>query len=252
MKTLAEMINLGSNTAKSGFKNEKEIADKFNNWIQDIEAQQWLSIMQYDLDEINFVKAVIISGHKADINVQITVKSKQIVDVQNLQVKLVSNKKGFNQIDKRWIKNYVDMWNIPNSTVELLRLFTGEIPPKIVGTRDARRMFVDEFSKNEQNKLLSFFDANKVMILSDILKGRGKFSAEWVLVAQKILTNARWTLKPINQVINHYFGDGLVEISPKGSIRIGKVTIQRKGGDNGRSTANMLQFKIDPTDLFGI
>ena len=27
------------------------------------------------------------------------------------------------------------------------------------------------------------------------------------------------------------------------------VTIQRKGGDNGRETANMLQFKINPTEL---
>lgn len=39
-------------------------------------------------------------------------------------------------------------------------------------------------------------------------------------------------------------------MSPRGSICIGKVTIQRKGGDNGRETANMLQFKLDPTELF--
>ena len=26
--------------------------------------------------------------------------------------------------------------------------------------------------------------------------------------------------------------------------------MQRKGGDGGRETANMLQFKIDPTRLF--
>lgn len=32
----------------------------------------------------------------------------------------------------------------------------------------------------------------------------------------------------------------------------GHITIQRKGGDGGRDTANMLQFKIDPTDLFDI
>ncbi|WP_420323777.1 hypothetical protein [Mesomycoplasma ovipneumoniae] len=31
-----------------------------------------------------------------------------------------------------------------------------------------------------------------------------------------------------------------------------KFTIQRKGGDNGRPTTNMLQFKIDPTELFDI
>lgn len=28
--------------------------------------------------------------------------------------------------------------------------------------------------------------------------------------------------------------------------------MQRKGGDNGRETANMLQFKINPTKLFDL
>jgi hypothetical protein len=41
-----------------------------------------------------------------------------------------------------------------------------------------------------------------------------------------------------------------VIISPQGSLKIGKITMQRKGGDWWRETAKMLQFKIDPTDLF--
>ncbi|OAV02307.1 hypothetical protein AO381_1598 [Moraxella catarrhalis] len=47
-----------------------------------------------------------------------------------------------------------------------------------------------------------------------------------------------------------HYGDGDVVISPRGSLKIGRVTMQRKGGDNGRPTANMLQFKIDPAELF--
>lgn len=35
-------------------------------------------------------------------------------------------------------------------------------------------------------------------------------------------------------------------------LNLGRVGIQGKGGDNGRETANMLQFKIDPTELFDI
>ena len=85
--------------------------------------------------------------------------------------------------------------------------------------------------------------------MSDIIKGRGQFSAEWVLVAQKIKNNARWVLVNINQALQYYsLGD--VRISPRGSIYIGNVTMQRKGGDGGRDTANMLQFKLDPTLLF--
>ena len=70
------LIKLGSSTAKNGFANEKDIADKFNNWKLDNEAQLWLQIMQYDLNEVEFVKAVILHNEKADINVQITIKQK--------------------------------------------------------------------------------------------------------------------------------------------------------------------------------
>jgi hypothetical protein len=250
MRTIQEMIQLGSATAKNGFGNEKEIADKFNNWQIDSEAIAWLGIMGYVVDDIELVKAIVLSGYKADINVQITIKLKQAIDVQNLQVKLVSNKKGFNQIDKRWVKNYVELWDIPPSIVQLLRYFVGELLPKNNNTRDGRRMFVDEFGKAEQKELLDWLDNNKVMILSDIIKGRGELCAEWMLVAQKLVHNARWVLRNINCVLNHYYGDGRVVSSPKGSIRIGRVTMQRKGGDNGRNTASMLQFKIDPTELF--
>ncbi len=75
--------------------------------------------------------------------------------------------------------------------------------------------------------------------------------AEWILVAQKIDNNARWVLININEALQHY-SEGDAIISLKGSLYVGKVTIQRKGGDNGRNTANMLQFKLDPTDLFNI
>lgn len=247
-----EAILRGSNTAKNGFKNEQDIADKFNNWQTDEEAKQWLVIMNYKLELIEYVKAVVISGHKADVNVQITVKLKQAIDVENIQVKLVSNKKGFNQIDKRWIKSYVELWNIPNDIEQLLKHFTGELSPKIDNTKDKRRMFLNEFCEKDKNNLLKFLNDNKVLIVSDILRGRGEFTAEWVLVAQKVEHNSRWVLKNINEVIKHYFADGKVEETKKGSIRIGKITIQRKGGDGGRLTANMLQFKIDPTELFDI
>ncbi len=246
------MIKLGSKTAKDGFRNEQQIADKFNDWKNDNEAQDWLVIMGYDLDRIEYVSALVISGYKADLNVQVQIKLKDAVDIENIQVKLVSNKKGFNQIDKRWLKNYNELWNIPDNIYEILSYFTGEKTPYKENTRDKRRMFIDELSIQEKEELLGWLDENKVLIITDILKGRGEFSAEWVLVAQKVEKNARWVLKNINEVINHYFANGLIKISPKGSIKLGRVTIQRKGGDGGRPTANMLQFKIDPTELFDI
>lgn len=240
---------LGSQTAKNGFINEADIVARFNNWSTDENAQKWLSIMGYRLAEIEYVKAVKISGFKTDVQVQIIIKMKQAIDVQNLQVKLVSNKKGFNQIDKRWVDKYDEMWNIPLKVLSILKRYTGEIPPNTKNTKDKRRMLGNEFSDAEQGIILGWLSANKSLIVSDILKGRGQFAAEWMLVAQKIKENARWILKPMNICLN-YYGNGDIQVTQRGNFRIGKITMQRKGGDNGRNTANMLQFKIDPTALF--
>lgn len=110
-------------------------------------------------------------------------------------------------------------------------------------------MFIDEMTLTKQKRILDWITDNKTLILSDIIKGRGLFSVEWILVVQKIDNNAKWVLVNINQALQ-CFSEGNVRISPKGSIYIGSITMQRKGGDNGRKTANMLQFKLDPTRLF--
>lgn len=205
--------------------------------------------MEYELTEIKSVKAVVISGFKTDVQVQITIHLAEAINVENLQVKLVSNLKGFNQIDKRWTDKYVEMWDIPNNITKLIKQYTGELLPSIDEPRDSRRMFIDELSKVSQNKLVNWLVENQTLIVSDILKGRGKFSAEWMLVAQKVENSARWVLKPMNFCVN-YFGNGKVEITKQGNIKIGRITMQRKGGDGGRKTAQMLQFKINPAELF--
>ena len=246
-----DLVQKGSQTAKDGFRNEQDICDKFNHWQSDNEAKQWLTIMQYDLEEIEYVRAIVLHGYKADVNVQVQIKLKSAVDTENIQVKLVSNQRGFNQVDKRWLSHYKEMWCIPDDVFKLLQYYTGELKPYKAGVRDSRRMFIDEFSSTEQALLLDWFTQNKTLVLSDIIKGRGQFSAEWVLVAQKLDNNARWILVNINQALQHY-ANGDVRISPRGSIYIGNVTMQRKGGDGGRDTANMLQFKLDPTQLFDI
>ena len=248
---MEDLILKGSQIAKNGFANEKEIACKFNHWETDTDAQKWLTIMQYNLNDIEYVKACVLSGYKADINVQIQIKLKNAVDAENIQVKLVSNRKGFNQVDKRWLSHYKEMWDIPDDVYEIFEYFTGEKLPYKSNTRNTRRMFLNEMEPEKQNTVIEWLRQNKTLILSDIIKGRGKFSAEWVLVAQKLKTNSRWILKNINEVMQHY-GEGEIKISPRGSINFYGVLIQRKGGDGGRDTAKMLQFKLDPSSLFDL
>jgi hypothetical protein len=249
---MKEMIALGSKTAKGGFANEQDVVNRFNSWQKDGLAREWLAEMNYKIEDIEFVKAKKVKGqYKADIQVRITVliKLKSQEDIQNLQVKLVSNPQGFNQIDKRWVDRYTELWNIPEDIVKILKLFTGEVLTKNKNCRDKRRMFLDEMPAADQSKLVNFFDKNKILIVSDLLKGRGEFSADWALVILKLKDDARWVLKSINHVMS-VFGDGDVRITREGSLKIGKIGMQRKGGDGGRDSAKMLQFKINPVDLF--
>ena len=44
---------LGSKTAKGGFKNEELITSKFNNYLKDKDAKNWLKIMGYDYKKIH-------------------------------------------------------------------------------------------------------------------------------------------------------------------------------------------------------
>jgi len=251
-KNLKQMIALGSKTAKGGFKNEQDVIDRFNNWKTDKTAQEWLAEMNYKISDIEYVKASkVIGQYKADIQVRIMIliKLKSQEDLQNLQVKLVSNPQGFNQIDKRKVDKYVEFWNIPNDITKILKLFTGETKPTKSGLRDSRRMFLDEMSQSDQDKLINFIKKNKILIVSDLLKGRGEFSADWTLVILKSNSESKWVLKSINQVMN-VFGAGDVRITREGSLKIGKIGMQRKGGDGGRESAKLLQFKINPVELF--
>lgn len=251
-RTDLEMITLGSKTAKGGFRNEKDVINKFNKWQTDKVAQEWLEEMGYAVKDIEYVKAEKVRGqYKADIQVRVRVviKLKSQEDLINLQVKLVSNPQGFNQIDKRWVNKYVELWNIPQGITKILKLFTGEIKPAKNDLRDPRRMFLDEMNESDQSDLINFFNKNKILIISDLLKGRTELSADWVLVILKANGESRWVLKSINEAMNT-LGNGDIRVTERGSLRIGKILMQRKGGDRGRETANMLQFKVNPVELF--
>ena len=252
MYKMNEKELLGSETAKGGFRNEKDVIKRFNNWKKDSFAQEWLKTMGYILEEIEYVKAVKISGnYKTDVQVQVTIKLKEAIDCENLSIKLVSNLQGFNQIDKREVEKYVEMWKIPSDIERILKLFTGKQSPiKKKELKDSRRMLLSEMPKEDQKKVLDFFNKNKILIISDILKGRDKFTADWILVIlKKTKRSYEWTLRDINTAMN-IFGQGDVRITEQGSLKIGQIGMQRKGGDGGRESAKMLQFKINPCLLF--
>jgi hypothetical protein len=244
VNNLSILVQRGSDTAIAGFSNERDVVNKFNQWKSDIDAQTWLHLMGYDIEKIEKVEAVKITGsHKADVQVKIKIYMKDLIAAENISIKLVSNPTGFNQIDKRWIDKYKELWAIPDDIVKILKHFTGQLPPYVSLTKDPRRMFLYEMDEHSQKRLLSFFTENKILVISEILKGTDKFAANWMLIYLKYSNT--WSLLPISVVMNFY-GEGDVRISPRGGLIIGRIGMQRKGGDNGRESSKMLQFKVNP------
>ena len=243
-----EAVDLGSKTAKDGFKNEDEIRDKFNNWRADEDAKRWLSSMNYKLADVENVAASKPHGEKADVEIRVTTKAGE--KKEGISIKLVSSPTGFNQIDKRWLSHYVKMWKIGTDVEYALKLFVGEIPPIRPG-RDPKRMYLNELDQASQVAVVDFFTKHKNEIVSDLFQGDGAHAAGWVMVAFKATANTRWVIRTSADTIR-FFGDGKVEITRAGNLKIGRVTMQRKGGDGGRETAKMLQFKINPVQLFDL
>ena len=242
----AAAVELGSRTAKNGFKNETEIAAKFNNWRLDEDAKRWLTSMNYQLAEVENVSASKPHGEKSDVEVRVQTKLGE--KVEGISIKLVSSPNGFNQIDKRWLATYAKMWKMPTSVETALKYFVGEKPPFKVA-RDAQRMYLNELDAESQKAIVDFFTTNKAAIVSDIFEGDGVHAAGWLMVALKATENTKWTLRTSVDAI-HFFGEGPVVITRAGNLKIGRITMQRKGGDGGRETAKMLQFKINPVQLF--
>lgn len=236
----------GSQTAKAGFKNENDVAAKFVSWRTDGDAQSWLKTLGYDPSNVTDVSTSKPSGEKTDVRVLVT--TAKGTDTHGVSIKLVSSANGFNQIDKRWLRQYVAVWKIPPDIVAALRLYVGEDPPN-KPSRDPKRMYINEFEKETQTKIVDFFEMNRETIVSDLIEGDGRDSAKWFLVAWKNADKPKWTLRSTADTIR-FFSEGKVEITRAGNLKIGRITMQRKGGDGGRETAKMLQFKLNPTQLF--
>ncbi len=236
-----------SDIASGGFRNEDWVAGEFNGWEHSHWGSCWLAAMGH--------------GHPTKVCAQTTrdmgffYKADVLVLADN-HAEWVSVKKfniSFNQIDKRWVSEFAELWNMPRDVTDAFRMYCGEEgyqPGDDSGThRDARRYMMDELDQSSREAVLKFLNKNKKRIIRDVIAGRGRASARWMLLVEE-KQNMRWrsAMLPIDTVVSYCMGDA--SITNRGNLRLGKVTIQRKGGDNGRKTAQMLQFKFSPRDLF--
>ena len=278
---MTDAQQLGSMTAKGGFLNEADICTKFQNYHNDAEAQAWLEIMGYVISKITLLSAIqipvrinrekalsfgineekyeeTIKYKKADIQIKIEITIDDVITIENISLKKSNSNAGFNQIDKRPVSTYQALWHFDDEIAYWLKCFTGEILPSEIektslnSFRDpqGKRIFLDEIPERPKEAILQFFTDNKYLIISDIIKGKGGLCAEWLLVTRND-TEAEtidWVLKDINTSINFY-AQGEVCLSPRGSLKIGRITMQRKGGTPDPTS---LQFKMNPLELFHV
>nr|WP_198868312.1 hypothetical protein [Mycoplasmopsis phocirhinis] len=222
------LVQLGSEIAKNGFKTEKHIIDKFNNWENDRDTKNWLIHMGYELNKIEKINAKLLFGFKSDIKVVIKIKLKNEIISENVQVKLVSNQRGFNQVDKRWLKSYKQMWNIPEKIYQIFAYYTGELKPYRQNTNNKKRMFANEFNEDEQKIFLNWIIFNKLQIINDILKGSGENSVDWFLIVQKSVNTNIYLIKNIDEVIEYYLDSGEVVITKRGQLKLVKSQCKEK------------------------
>ena len=272
---------IGSLTAKGGFANERNICEKFLNWKSDKDSQDWLKQMGYKIENIRHLKAEVIPTSisikqasyfgiskekfhdsikykKADLQINVVIEIDSVIYTENISLKKANINSDYNQVDKRRVKTYQELWGFDDNISKWLKLFTGEYLPKDYKNqinyeklKKSNRIFFNEIPDIELKKIIEFFTKNKILIICDILKGRGGFSSEWILVTETHPETAcnchpKWILRDINYAINHY-SQGDVILAPRGSLNIGKITMQRKGGT---PDPNSLQFKIHPLELF--
>ena len=75
----------GSKTAKDGFNNEKEISNKFNNFLDDTDAQDWLEGFGYLFSDIKSIKSEVIPNKLSKL--YLNGKDIPIVQYDELQTK---------------------------------------------------------------------------------------------------------------------------------------------------------------------
>tara|TARA_Y100000590_G_scaffold450464_1_gene590181 strand:+ start:975 stop:1742 length:768 start_codon:yes stop_codon:yes gene_type:complete len=249
---------LGSETAKSGFVNEDYVVDEFNKVEKSKYAKKWLTEIGYDVTKITNVDAK--TSRKLGLG---NIKSDVIVSVNNDEIGISVKKStaSFNQIDKRWADTYQELLEIPDDVVTILKKYAGEegfqpenFPDcKIEELKDRRRFYINELSEREQKRLLSYLESIKKKIFEMVFRGEGDFSPKFLLVVKyndkKEIIDSK--IVTMDEAIK-YYSEGEMTITKNGNIDIGRIHLQRKGGDNGRKTAQMLQFKFSPNEIFDI
>jgi hypothetical protein len=157
----------------------------------------------------------------------------------------VDFRKGFNQIKRSSLKKFGEEFEVPDSIQAILRRYT----------YGKKKLFLKgrNYTQDELDELTTFLNLHRKELLLSAFTGQAKkLKANWLLLHQwtppnwerNVAKRQRSELISMQEVLQIF--DGLsVGYTRQGTITFGAgITLQRKGGDKGKDTANDLQFKI--------
>jgi hypothetical protein len=149
----------------------------------------------------------------------------------------------FNQIKRCSLKRFREEFDVPEKVIVIFRKYT----------KRKKKLLGENYSEKELAYLLDFLNKNRRNLLASAFTGQDKKpKANWLLLHQRKFPNWRRNIgkKASSQLISMQeilkLFDGIeVSYTKRGTITFGAgVTLQRKGGDNGKDSANDLQFKL--------
>jgi hypothetical protein len=253
---------MASKAAKRGFKAEERLIDAINN-------RDGLGIKL-----IYSIRHLLGSGFKSCSAEKGPPRKKSDIVVScNTRRILISVKEfeaDYNQVERNYVEHYAKKWAMPPDVYLGLKQFVGEVNERRnpistdllereaeeLGTTPGRlskkrRTFLNELPKQTQNLIREFFNVNREKILKDIFIDDEEI--EFFIVVKLECDRVYYYLVPTKNVLIVY-GTGNTTITPRGSLQIGKVVIQRKSGNHhtpcgwADGSASQLQFKIKPSD----
>lgn len=243
----------GSETAKSGFHYETLLAEAISNTETDLSRSVLLKLGLVLSDIKNVKVEVPRSRYKTDLVIAITLQDDSIV-TKKLSIK--KSQANFNQLDRRSSEKMKKEFSLTEDEFRLLKFFCGDSKPPEYSeskTKSHKRMFITEFTEIDQKVLLEMFEKIKIAYITSAFKGnRPEHEPDYMVTistkkGDNTLSLDMIHISKMEDAINTYLGDASVSISKKGSIKIGELTVQRKGGDGGKESANDIQVKVRPS-----
>lgn len=240
-----EADNKQSRAAKRGLAAETALIEKINHreeacsWI----VEECCGTSGYG----NFAARKPSNKEKPDVVLYETGRPNE--NVRGISLKTYKPEVSFSQANRGTVETYARDLGIPTGVIETLRDFT-------TIDQSGRRIMLNNATEAAQQDLLRFFVQYQRQIISHVLRGKAEsvLKADWMMFhennddnwVQRIGDRSFWLLFPMASVIDCCCKTP-PSINKNGNLILGiGLTLQRKGGDGGATSANDLQFKINP------